>query len=88
MWRYKVMLREFLSTHAEALRKARNLSQEQMAEQLRITPRAYSNLCHGKFCFSIRPLLFLILMMDTEELHAFLAMLRGEIYALEVNHGS
>lgn len=88
MLQYKSMLREFLSTYAETLRKARNLSQEQMAEQLRITPRAYSNLCCGRFCFSTLPLLSLLLMLDSKELDAFQRGLRGRMNELEANHES
>ena len=83
MKHYKTMLRVFLSAYAESLRKARNLSQEQMAELLKITPRAYSNLKNGKFCFSILPLLCMLLLLDDNEFNAFQEDLRDNLKALE-----
>ena len=41
---YKEILRKFFSEYVGALRKRRGLTQEQMAEKLRITGRAYSDL--------------------------------------------
>ena len=58
MKHYKTMLREFLPSYVEAIRKNRNFSQEEMSEQLHITHRAYNNLKQGKFCFSIVPVVF------------------------------
>ena len=83
---YKTMLREFLSAYAEAFREDRHLSQEQMAEKLRITPRAYSNLKRGRFCFSILPLLSLLLLLDSEEFKVFQANLLDEMSTLEAAH--
>lgn len=79
----KPMLREFLSAHAEAIRKQRKLSQEQMAEKLSITPRAYSNLKSGKFCFSTPPLLNLLLMFDSNEFESFQMKLRESMASVE-----
>ena len=44
---YKEILRRFFSEYVSALRKRRGLTQEQMAEKLRITGRAYSDLERG-----------------------------------------
>ena len=44
---YKETLRKFFSEYFGALRKRRGLTQEQMAEKLRITGRAYSDLERG-----------------------------------------
>lgn len=85
---YKTMLREFLSAYTEAFRKDRHLSQEQMAEKLRITPRAYSNLKCGRFCFSILPLLSLLLLLDSKEFEVFQANLQGKMSTLEAAHES
>ena len=41
---YKEIFRKFFSEYADTLRKRRGLTQEQMAEKLRITGRAYSDL--------------------------------------------
>ena len=61
---YKEILRKFFSEYVSALRKRRGLTQEQMAEKLRITGRAYSDLERGIYCFSaicscVSPLRFL-----------------------------
>ena len=83
---YKTMLREFLSTYAEAFREDRHLSQEQMAEKLRITPRAYSNLKCGRCCFSILPLLSLLLLLDNKEFEVFQSTLQGKMSTLGTAH--
>ena len=49
---YKEILRKFFSEYVDTLRKRRGLTQEQMAEKLRITGRAYSNLERVIYCFS------------------------------------
>ena len=82
MKRYKTILREFLSTHVESYRKTCALTQEQMAEKLHITPRAYNNLKRGRFCFSIVPLVFFFLLLDRNELLVLQTELQGGI-----NHG-
>ncbi len=58
---YKETLRKFFSEYVSALRKRRGLTQEQMAEKLRITGRAYSDLERGIYCFSAVALVFLLL---------------------------
>ena len=58
---YKEILRKFFSEYVSALRKRRGLTQEQMAEKLRITGRAYSDLERGIYCFSAVALVFLLL---------------------------
>ena len=79
---YKRLLREFFSDFAAAVRRKRRLTQEAMAERLRITARAYSDLERGKFAFSSTALLFLILMLEQQELGEMLKTLRErlEIY--------
>ena len=44
---YKEALRSFFSGYVSALRRRRGLTQEEMAERLRITGRAYSDLERG-----------------------------------------
>ena len=80
---YKILLRDFLSEYIDGLRKHRGLSQEEMAECLRITSRAYSDLERGKYCFSSIPLLFLLLMLDDNELKELLNYFRERVSALE-----
>ena len=48
---YKEALRSFFSGYVSALRRRRGLTQEEMAERLRITGRAYSDLERGIYCF-------------------------------------
>ena len=65
---YKDILRKFFSEYVSALRKRRGLTQEQMAEKLRITGRAYSDLERGIYCFSAVALVFLLLMLEEGEI--------------------
>ena len=76
---YKSTLRSFLSEFASSLRKSRGMTQEEMAEKLRITGRAYSDLERGIYCFSTVALIFLLLMLKEDEMKEFLTALRGEI---------
>lgn len=83
MTRYKRFVREFLSEYTDTLRKLRGLTQEEMAEQLRITSRAYGDLERGKYCFSAIALLFLLLMLSDEERKRFLENFHKRICELE-----
>ncbi len=83
MNRYKTLVKEFLAEYTGTLRKFRNLTQEEMAERLRITSRAYGDLERGKYCFCTIALLFLLLMLNEEELRIFLKKYRERVYALE-----
>ena len=83
MTRYKRFVREFLSEYTDTLRKLRGLTQEEMAEQLRITSRAYGDLEQGKYCFSAIALLFLLLMLSDEERKRFLENFHKRICELE-----
>ena len=88
MKNYKALLKKFLSQYAGALRRSRGLTQEEMAELLRITSRAYSDLERGKHCFSAHTLLFLLLMLGEEERKDFLDRLQGQILAPEENNAA
>ena len=59
------------------------LSTAEMAEKLRITGRAYSDLERGIYCFSTVALIFLLLMLKEDEMKEFLTALRGEITKAE-----
>ena len=61
---YKETLRKFFSEYVSTLRKRRGLTQEEMAEKLRITGRAYSDLERDIYCFSVAALVFLLLMLE------------------------
>ncbi len=80
---YKMLVRKLLATYTSTLRKDRNLTQEKMAEQLRITSRAYGDLERGKYCFSAVALLFLLLMLKDDELKDLLEEFRSQVQALE-----
>lgn len=60
-------MKELLSELTKQTRTERGLSQEQMAELLRITVRAYGDLERGTYCFSSKALLFLFLLLTEPE---------------------
>ena len=74
---YKESLRQYFSVQAKALRKKRKLTQEEMSEQLHITVRAYGDLERGCSCCSAIALLFFLLMLEPDELTAFLAQMKS-----------
>lgn len=75
---YKESLRQYFSVQAKALRKKRKLTQEEMSEQLHITVRAYGDLERGCSCCSAIALLFFLLMLEPDELTAFLAQMKKQ----------
>ena len=83
MKQYRVLARNFLAETTNALRKRRNLTQDEMAERLRITSRAYGDLERGKYCSSAVALLFLLLMLSEEEVKDFLKEFRKRVDELE-----
>ena len=52
---YPALLAELLSAELSSLRQKMALTQEAMAEQLRISSRAYSDLERGRYAASHRP---------------------------------
>ena len=68
MSKYKLLLRDYFSIQIKVLRRKRDLTQEEMAEHLHITSRAYSDLERGCSCCSATALLFFLLMLETDEL--------------------
>lgn len=66
MQEYKDAVREHLSSYVSQ-RQRRGLTQEEMAEKLRITARAYGDLERGKFCFSAPALMALLLILKEDE---------------------
>lgn len=74
---YKETLRKFFSEYVRTLRKCRGLTQEEMAEKLRISGRAYSDLERGIYCFSTVALVFLLLMLEEGEIKELLSSLPG-----------
>ena len=80
---YKEALRSLFWGSVGALRRRRGLTQEEMAERLRITGRAYSDLERGIYCFSAVALVFLLLMLEEHEIKELLSSLREEIAKVE-----
>ena len=80
---YKEILRKFFSEYVSTLRKRRGLTQEEMAEKLCISGRAYSDLERGIYCFSAAALVFLLLMLEEGEIKELLSPLRDEIEKAE-----
>ena len=79
----KLLLRNCFSEQVRTVRKNRRLTQEEMAEQLRITTRAYSDLERGRSCCSATVLLCFLLILESDELSAFLGQMRKQIYEQE-----
>lgn len=80
---YKMLVKEFLAGYVNVQRKGWGLTQEEMAERLRITSRAYGDLERGKYCFSALALLSLLIMLSDDEVRGLLADFRAKILALE-----
>jgi len=80
---YKEILRKFFSEYVSTLRKRRGLTQEEMAEKLCISGRAYSDLERGIYCFSAVALVFLLFMLEEGEIKELLSPLRDEIEKAE-----
>ena len=83
MNQYRALAKGFLAEYTSRLRKKQNLTQDEMAEHLRITSRAYGDLERGKYCFSAVALLFLLLMLSDEEAAGFLKEFRKRVDELE-----
>lgn len=61
---HPALLAELLSKELYSLRQQKSLTQEAMAERLRISSRAYSDLERGKYAASAPTLLFLFSMLE------------------------
>lgn len=67
---YKPLLRSLLSEQMRRFRSQRRLTQEQMAERLRVAPRSYADLEHEKYtCSALTVFLFLTLLEDEDIIH-------------------
>ena len=80
---YPALLSELLSTELSSLRQQMALTQEAMAERLRISSRAYSDLERGGYAASAPTLMFLFSMLDTEALDALVQQFMKRVQALE-----
>ena len=80
---YKGTVRLLLSRWVKEVRGHNGWKQCKMAEALRVSDRAYSNLEHGKYCFSATPLLFLLLVMTPEQRDEMLGEFEAMVASLE-----
>ena len=80
---YPALLAELLSKELYSLRQQKSLTQEAMAEQLRISSRAYSDLERGRYAASAPTLLFLFSMLDAEAQGALVQQFMDRVQALE-----
>ena len=80
---YPALLSELLSGELSSLRQKLALTQEAMAEQLRISSRAYSDLERGRYAASAPTLMFLFSMLDAEALDALVQQFMDRVQALE-----
>ena len=80
---YPALLSELLSTELSSLRQQMALTQEAMAERLRMSRRAYSDLERGRYAASAPTLMFLFSMLDTEALDALVQQFMKRVQALE-----
>ena len=80
---YPALLSELLSAELSSLRQQLALTQEAMAERLRISSRAYSDLERGRYAASAPTLLFLFSMLDAEAQGALVQQFMDRVQALE-----
>ena len=80
---YPALLAELLSKELYSLRQQKSLTQEAMAEQLRISSRAYSDLERGKYTASAPTLMFLFSMLDAEAQGDLVRQFMDRVQALE-----
>lgn len=80
---YPALLAELLSKELYSLRQQKSLTQEAMAEQLRISSRAYSDLERGKYAASALTLLFLFSMLEADAQRVLIQQFMKQVQALE-----
>ena len=81
---YPALLAELLSEELSSLRQQKALTQEAMAEQLRISSRAYSDLERGRYAASAPTLLmFLFSMLDADAQSDLVRQFMKRVQALE-----
>ena len=80
---YPALLAELLSKELYSLRQQKSLTQEAMAEQLRISSRAYSDLERGKYAASAPTLLFLFSMLEADAQRVLIQQFMKQVQALE-----
>ena len=79
MHQYTLLLRVFLTEQIKSRRKVLHLTQEAMAENLRISPRSYISLEQGKSGCSAATLMFFLLILSNDELLCLFAAFRRRV---------
>ena len=82
---YPALLAELLSKELYSLRQQKSLTQEAMAEQLRISSRAYSDLERGKYAASAPTLLFLFSMLEADAQRVLIQQFMKQVQRDEQN---
>ena len=72
----KTLVKEFLTGYTSNVREKLAISQDKMSALLHITPRAYCDLEKGKYCPSAKSFLYLLLLMNAEEIECLLKEFR------------
>ena len=80
---YPALLAELLSKELYSLRQQKSLTQEAMAEQLRISSRAYSDLERERYAAAAPTLLFLFSMLEADAQGALVQQFMKQVQALE-----
>ena len=80
---YPALLAELLSEELSSLRQQMALTQEAMAERLRISSRAYSDLERGRYATSAPTLLFLFSMLEADAQSTLVQRFMNRVQALE-----
>ena len=80
---YPALLAELLSEELSSLRQQMALTQEAMAERLRISSRAYSDLERGRYAASAPTLLFLFSMLEADAQSVLVQQFMKQVQALE-----
>nr|WP_325300529.1 helix-turn-helix domain-containing protein [uncultured Dysosmobacter sp.] len=65
---YKYLLQDFLAEEIRRYRAENGMTQEQMAEALRVSPRSYIDLEHKKYGCSAVTAFFFLIRLDMETL--------------------
>ena len=84
MTAYKQLIRTFFSEAVGVIRRSKGMTQEEMAEKMRISCRAYGDLERGKYSFSTIALIFFLLMMDSGEIIELLEAFRKKVKEMEM----
>ena len=80
---YPALLAELLSKELSSQRQQKALTQEAMAERLRISSRAYSDLERGRYAASAPTLMFLFSMLDADAQNTLILQFMKWVQALE-----